>query len=95
MWTRSIKKIKVSFGLELFMKEWKNPMKDKVRDFMRPGVLTCRKETKIGQVAVMLDQHKVHSLMVTDRDGRIIGVITDFDLISRGMVIGRPARAWK
>lgn len=57
-------------------------MKDKVKDFMRPGVLTCRKETKIGQVAVMLDQHKVHSLMVTDRDGRIIGVITDFDLLA-------------
>jgi Predicted transcriptional regulator, contains C-terminal CBS domains len=55
-------------------------METKVRDFMRPGVLTCRKETRIGQVAVMLDQHKVHSLMVTDRDGRIIGVITDFDL---------------
>jgi len=57
-------------------------MKDKVKDFMRPGVLTCRKETKIGQVAMMLDQHKVHSLMVTDRDGRIIGVITDFDLLA-------------
>lgn len=54
----------------------------KVRDFMRPGVLTCRKDTRIGQVAVMLDQHKVHSLMVTDRDGRIIGVITDFDLLA-------------
>jgi CBS domain-containing protein len=57
-------------------------METKVRDFMRPGVLTCRKETRIGQVAVMLDQHKVHSLMVTDRDGRIIGVITDFDLLA-------------
>ncbi len=57
-------------------------MKDKVKDCMRPGVLTCRKEIKIGQVAVLLDQHQVHSLMVTDRDGRIIGVITDFDLLA-------------
>ncbi|MCS6907973.1 MAG: CBS domain-containing protein [Anaerolineales bacterium] len=54
----------------------------KVKDFMRPGVLTCRKDTRIGQVAVMLDQHRVHSLMVTDRDGRIVGVITDFDLLA-------------
>lgn len=57
-------------------------MKTSVRDFMHPGVMTCRMDTPIGQVAVMLIQHHLHALFVTDRDGRILGVITDFDLMA-------------
>jgi len=53
-----------------------------VRDFMHPGILTCRSDATLGQVAVMLYQHHVHSLIVVDRDGRHVGVITDFDLMA-------------
>jgi predicted transcriptional regulator len=57
-------------------------MANTVRDFMHPGLMTCRPNATLGQVAVMLNQHHVHALMVTDRDGRILGVITDFDLLA-------------
>jgi CBS domain-containing protein len=53
-----------------------------VRDLMHRGVLTCRPDATLGQVAVLLQQHHVHSLIVTDRDGRPLGVITDFDLLA-------------
>lgn len=53
-----------------------------VRDTMHPGLMTCRPDATLGQVAVMLNQHHVHALMVTDRDGRLLGVITDFDLLA-------------
>jgi CBS domain-containing protein len=53
-----------------------------VRDLMHPGVITCRPDATIGQVAVMLFQHQVHSLIVTDRDDRPLGIITDFDLLA-------------
>lgn len=53
-----------------------------VRDLMHRGLLTCKSDTTLGQVAVMLTQHHVHGLMVTDRDGRVLGVITDFDLLA-------------
>ncbi len=53
-----------------------------VRDLMHPGVITCQPTATLGQVAVMLVQHHVHSLIVVDRDGRPLGVITDFDLLA-------------
>ncbi|MFN2302420.1 MAG: CBS domain-containing protein, partial [Anaerolineales bacterium] len=57
-------------------------MDKKVREYMHPGVMTCRVDASLGQVAVMLTQHHVHALMVVDRDGRVIGIITDFDLLA-------------
>jgi CBS domain-containing protein len=57
-------------------------MNKKVRDYMHPGVITCRPDAPLGQIAVMLTQHHVHALMVVDRDKRIVGIITDFDLLA-------------
>ncbi len=53
-----------------------------VKDLMHPGIITCKPTASLGQVAVLLNQHKVHAIFVTDRDGRIMGVITDFDLMA-------------
>ncbi|MCB0119741.1 MAG: CBS domain-containing protein [Anaerolineales bacterium] len=53
-----------------------------VKELMHPGVLMCKPDATLGQVATLLDQHKVHALFVTDRDGRIVGVISDFDLMA-------------
>jgi len=53
-----------------------------VRDLMHPGTLTCKPDSSLGQVAVMLFQHHVHALVVTDRDGRALGIISDFDLLA-------------
>ena len=53
-----------------------------IRDLMHPGVFTCRPDATLGEVAVMLTQHHVHALLVTDRDGRPIGLISDYDLLA-------------
>ena len=53
-----------------------------VKDLMHPGIITCRPNTPLGQAAVLLNQHRVHALFVTDRDGRITGILTDFDLLA-------------
>jgi CBS domain-containing protein len=53
-----------------------------VRDLMHPGLITCRPDTPLGQVAVLLDHHHVHALVVADRDGRPLGIISDFDLLA-------------
>ena len=53
-----------------------------VKDLMHPGIITCKPDASLGQVAVLLDQHQVHALFVADRDGRILGVISDFDLMA-------------
>lgn len=53
-----------------------------VRDLMHRGLLTCKPDTSLGQVAVLLAQYHVHSLIVEDRDGRATGIITDYDLLA-------------
>jgi CBS domain-containing protein len=53
-----------------------------VRDLMHRGLLTCRPSATLGQVAVLLNQNHVHALIVTDRDGRALGVISDYDLLA-------------
>ena len=53
-----------------------------VKDLMHIGIITCKPTATLGQVAVLLHQHNVHALFVTDRDGRIMGVISDFDLMA-------------
>ncbi|MEW6567288.1 MAG: CBS domain-containing protein [Chloroflexota bacterium] len=53
-----------------------------VRDLMHPGLVTCRPETTLGQAAVLLTQHRFHSLIVADGEGRPLGILTDFDLLA-------------
>lgn len=53
-----------------------------VRDLMHRGLLTCRPDTTLGQVAVLLNQNHVHALIVSDRDGRALGVLSDYDLLA-------------
>jgi CBS domain-containing protein len=57
-------------------------MKKLVRDLMHPGLLTCRPEATLGQVSVLLTRHHVHALVVADRDGRPIGIVSDYDLLA-------------
>jgi CBS domain-containing protein len=57
-------------------------MKKLVRDLMHPGLLTCRPDATLGQVSVLLTQHHVHALVVADRDGRPIGILSDYDLLA-------------
>jgi CBS-domain-containing membrane protein len=53
-----------------------------VKDLMHAGLITCKPDATLGQVAVLLNQHHVHALLVTDRDGRTLGLISDFDLMA-------------
>lgn len=53
-----------------------------VKDLMHTGLITCKPTATLGQVAILLNQHHVHALVVTDRDGRTLGLISDFDLMA-------------
>ncbi len=53
-----------------------------VKDLMHVGLITCKPTATLGQVAVLLNQHHVHALVVEDRDGRVLGLISDFDLLA-------------
>jgi len=53
-----------------------------VRDLMHKGLITCPPDTPLGQVAVLLVENHIHSLVITDSTGKPVGLISDFDLLT-------------
>jgi CBS domain-containing protein len=54
----------------------------KVHDAMRVGVVTCRPETKLADVARMMVGYEIHSVVVSDlrAEGALWGIVTSLDL---------------
>jgi CBS domain-containing protein len=57
----------------------------KVHDAMRVGVVSCRPETTLADVARMMVGYDVHSVVVTDvqGEGGLWGIVTALDLARR------------
>jgi CBS-domain-containing membrane protein len=53
-----------------------------VREFMHRGVITCAKDAKLAEVAVLLRKHRVHAVVVTDAANQAAGVVSDTDLLA-------------
>lgn len=61
-----------------------------VRNLMHPGLLTCRADATLGEVATMLTQHHVHAILVADRSGRPLGILSDYDVLAGEWLSGDP-----
>ena len=57
-------------------------MTQAVKDLMHKGLITCPPTTSLGQVATLLTEHHVHSLIIADQVGTPLGIISDFDLLA-------------
>lgn len=67
-----------------------------VRDIMTTGVVTVTPETLVVDAIRALVQHKVSGLPVLDGEGRLVGVVTEGDLLRRvetGTV--KPLSRWR
>jgi CBS domain-containing protein len=58
----------------------------KVQDWMHRGVITCRPETSVSEVAAILDEHDISALVVTNEQGDAVGVISRTDLVNARFV---------
>ena len=59
------------------------PFQDaKVHDAMRVGMVSCRPETKLADVARMMVGYDVHSVVVSDMQGEggLWGIVSSIDL---------------
>lgn len=65
-----------------------------VRDVMTTSVLSVRPETSIKQVARLLVENRISGLPVVNEEGRVVGVISEGDLLvkeqPRGSIHHRP-----
>jgi CBS domain-containing protein len=75
-------------------------MRAYVRDIMTTAVVTVRPDTPSREVAAMLRQHRISGFPVTGDDGKVVGVVTETDLLTlvagqhhRGHRAAEPATA--
>lgn len=52
-----------------------------VREVMHLGVITCRVDTSLCEIARMMIDNNVHSIVVLDEAGEVCGVISDLILM--------------
>src|SRR5215203_2739721 len=64
----------------------------RVRDLMRPILITCPPGTALGAVAATLTRQQVHAIIVADATGTPLGVVSDIDLLARGWLDADTAR---
>lgn len=57
-----------------------------VRDWMHVGVIACRPDTPVTEVAQLMSAHDVSALVVTDGEGLAVGVISRTDLANASFV---------
>jgi CBS domain-containing protein len=55
----------------------------KVKDIMTSSVLTVSPDTPVAQVARLMRENQISGAPVLDEAGRVIGIVTELDLIKR------------
>jgi CBS domain-containing protein len=63
----------------------------KVRDLMTTQVLVAREDTPVHEVAAMMVDRAVSGIPVLDGDGKVVGLVTERDLVARSTRIDPPA----
>jgi CBS domain-containing protein len=60
------------------------------RDIMTTEVLTVSPETSIADLSKTLENRQIGGVPVVDQDGRLVGVITQSDLVERARELEMP-----
>jgi CBS domain-containing protein len=57
-----------------------------VKDVMSSPAITANEDTSINKVARLMEQYKIGCIIVTSKDGKPLGMITERDLVVRVLV---------
>ena len=57
-------------------------MTQTIHDLMHKGLITCLPDTPLGRVASMLNESRIHSILVAERPDAPLGILSDFDLLA-------------
>lgn len=61
-----------------------------VKDVMTKEVVSVRPNTPLQEAAEVLARHGFDGVPVVDQDNKLIGILTEYDLISKGSAIHLP-----
>ncbi len=60
------------------------------RDIMTRNVVSCRRDTPISEVARLMREQDAGAIPVLDENGKLAGIVTDRDLVVRGLNSDKP-----
>lgn len=60
------------------------------RDIMTKDVITVKKDTKVADLAEILTKNRISGAPVTDDSGKVIGVVTESDLVEQSKSLHLP-----
>lgn len=66
----------------------------RARDVMTSSVLTVQPDTEVREVAALLLEHGISAMPVVAGDGRVLGIVSEGDLINRPEGHTRHRRSW-
>ena len=55
----------------------------KIRDLMTPNPIRIALETPVAEIARILIERRINGVPVTDAEGRLLGIVTEGDLVHR------------
>ncbi len=64
--------------------------KRRARDIMTTDVVTVQPDTRVSEVARLMSEHAISGLPVVDEDDRVLGVITEADMMVRNSRFKMP-----
>lgn len=64
-----------------------------VEQIMEPGVFRVTRTTPLAELAELMSRRGVRALAVVD-EGRVVGLVTDRDLVTRGLSRRRSLDGW-
>lgn len=59
-----------------------------IRDVERRPAVTCRPDTPLAEAATIMKTHNVGCLVVLDERDHVVGIVTDRDIVVRGIAEG-------
>ena len=62
----------------------------KARDLMTSPAITVTADTPIRNLAAIMRQHRISGVPVVDEDGKLVGIVTELNLIARNAPIIGP-----
>jgi CBS domain-containing protein len=64
-------------------------MTQQIKDVMTKPVQTVRRDATLRAVARAMKEHRIGAVLVLQADGSLLGLVTDRDLVMRGMASDR------
>jgi CBS-domain-containing membrane protein len=62
-------------------------MSARVRDVMTTRVVAVREDASFKDIAALLTEHRVSAFPVLDHDGKVVGVVSEADLLSKEALV--------